>query len=102
MSTLFPSMSTTGRRTADPPAPREADRSSEKPGWWVPTILVVLVLVLLVGAYGISRVLSSSVEDTDVTAEVPDGVDIGGSASCEAASSVDSAGNPVSYGPQLA
>ncbi|MGI8901130.1 MAG: NADase-type glycan-binding domain-containing protein [Nocardioides sp.] len=109
----------------------------------MPTILVVLVLVLLVGAYGIGRVLSSSVEDADVTAEVPDGVDIGdtaavtrtprpqrprkpspsptvepspetcagaaetvlvggASASCEAESSVDSAGNPVSYGPQLA
>jgi len=40
-------------------------------------ILVVLVLVLLGGAYGFGTQLSTSVADTDVSVAVPDGVDIG-------------------------
>lgn len=53
----------------------EEDR--ERPGWWVPALLVGLVLLLVLGAYGIGRVFSSSVGDADVSTEEPDGVVLG-------------------------
>lgn len=120
----------------------------ERPGWFVPALLGALVLALVIGAYGIGRVLSSSVGDADVKAEEPDGVLIGdgaqgdgkgndngggggqgagdkqqggdqeaadayqgtveiapiggASASCQAPSSVDAAGNKVGYPPTSA
>jgi hypothetical protein len=53
----------------------EGDRG--RPGWWVPALLGGLVLLLVLGAYGIGRVFSSSVGDADVSAEKPDGVVLG-------------------------
>ena len=53
----------------------EEDRG--RPGWWVPALLGGLVLLLVLGAYGIGRVFSSSVDDADVSAEKPDGVVLG-------------------------
>jgi len=60
-----------------PPGHRAERTSSERSPWLVPVILVVLVLVLLGGAYGFGTLLSTSVGDTDVSVAVPDGVDIG-------------------------
>jgi hypothetical protein len=49
-----------------------------RPGWLVPVLLAGLVVVLLLGAYGVGRVLSSSVGDADVaTTPEPDGVEVG-------------------------
>ena len=53
----------------------EEDRG--RPGWWVPALLGGLVLLLVLGAYVIGRVFSSSVDDADVSAEKPDGVVLG-------------------------
>lgn len=53
----------------------DADRG--RPGWWVPALLGGLVLLLVLGAYGIGRVFSSSVGDADVSTEQPDGVVLG-------------------------
>ena len=53
----------------------EEDRG--RPGWLVPALLGGLVLLLVLGAYGIGRVFSSSVDDADVSAEKPDGVVLG-------------------------
>ena len=64
--------------TARRPPGHRADRtSSERSVLLVPALLVALVVLLLAGAYGMAKAFSSSVADTDVTAEVPDGVDIG-------------------------
>jgi hypothetical protein len=49
----------------------------ERPGWWAPALLGGLVLLLVLSAYGIGRVFSSSVGDADVSTEEPDGVVLG-------------------------
>ena len=52
----------------------EPDEPRDRPAWLVPALLAGLVVVLLLGAYGIGRVLSDNLSDTDVTPEEPDGV----------------------------
>ncbi len=53
------------------------DARERRPGWFVPVLFVGLVLILVLGAYGIGRVLSSSVGGADVAAPEPDGVSLG-------------------------
>jgi hypothetical protein len=113
-----------------PAAPRE------RPAWLVPVLLAGAVLVLLLGAYVVGRVLSSSLSGTDVADDKPDGVALsedgstsatpeqstsdepdrpkaakyrgkveaatitGADSGCSYPSSVDSAGNTVSYQPR--
>lgn len=48
-----------------------------RPGWFVPVLFVGLVVILVLGAYGIGRVLSSSVGGADVAVPEPDGVSLG-------------------------
>jgi hypothetical protein len=50
---------------------REPD---DRPVWLVPALLAGLVVVLLLGAYGIGRVLSDNLADTDTTPKKPDGI----------------------------
>ena len=52
----------------------EPDEPRDRPAWLVPALLAGLVVLLLLGAYGIGRVLSNNLSDTDVTPEKPDGV----------------------------
>jgi hypothetical protein len=120
------------------------DHRSGRPGWLVPVLLAGLVVLLLLTAYGLGRVFSSTVGSAGTEPENPDGVVLsedgeteapgsggddegdegddgdadpeeqqpekgayqgrtqtagfgGASASCRAPSSVDAAGNPVSY-----
>lgn len=63
----------------DAPAPVAAEEAepAERPAWLVPAILAGLVAALLLGAYLAGLVFSSSVDDTDLEAEEPDGVVIG-------------------------
>ena len=49
----------------------------ERPAWLVPALLAGLVVVLLLGAYGIGRVVSGNLAGTDVKQAEPDGVVIG-------------------------
>lgn len=112
------------------PAHRQPDQDEEiRRKLLAPAVLVGLTLLLLLSAYGLGRVFSSGVSDSDVAGSESEGlvssddgtydnpgkkkpttqkryagrVDpaaIGGaSASCQAASSVDAAGNPVTYKP---
>lgn len=62
----------------DQPAPA-ADPADPvpRPAWLVPAILAGLVATLLLGAYLVGLVFSSSVDDADLEAEEPDGVVIG-------------------------
>jgi hypothetical protein len=55
----------------------EEDERRERPGWLVPALLGALVLLLVLSAYGIGRIFSSSVGDADVSTEEPDGVVLG-------------------------
>jgi hypothetical protein len=55
----------------------ETHEDKDRPGWLVPLLLGALVIVLLVGAYGIGRVFSTSVDDADVSTGKPDGVEVG-------------------------
>ena len=116
---------------AEQPRPR-------RPGWFVPVLLGGLVLGLILGAYLVGRVLSSSVGDTESSTEEPESVEMGdgagdagqggsggsgdggkpaadayqgavevapiggATASCQAPSSVDAAGNEVGYPPTSA
>ena len=89
----------TGRPAAEPP-PQEAEQHEpiwsggladdlvgepdrhdvedrRRPGWFVPAILAALVLLLVVGAYGIGRIFSSSVDDAEVSSGEPDEVVLG-------------------------
>lgn len=50
---------------------------SSRPAWLVPAILGGLVVALLLGAYLAGLVFSSSVDETDLEAEEPNGVVIG-------------------------
>ena len=62
----------------DPPAPvAEAAEPTERPAWLVPAILAGLVATLLIGAYLVGLVFSSSVDDADLETEEPNGVVIG-------------------------
>lgn len=75
----------------DPPAPAaEAAEPTERPAWLVPAILAGLVATLLVGAYLVGLVFSSSVDDADLETQEPDGVVIGDGGST---GSGDGAGN---------
>jgi len=58
------------------PAPEETGPDG-RPAWLVPAILAGLVATLLVGAYLAGLVFSSSVDDADLEAEEPTGVEIG-------------------------
>ncbi len=58
-----------------------------RPGWLVPALLGGLVLILVLGAYGIGKVFSSSVDDADVSTEEPDGVVLGDDGEGDASSS---------------
>ena len=53
------------------------DERRERPGWWVPALLGGLVLLLVISAYAVGRIFSSSVGDADVSPEEPDGVVLG-------------------------
>jgi len=55
----------------------EPAEPAERPAWLVPAILAGLVAALLLGAYLAGLVFSSSVDDTDLEAEEPEGVVIG-------------------------
>jgi len=67
-----------GEEYVDAPAPvDEPSEPAERPAWLVPAILAGLVAALLLGAYLAGLVFSSSVDDTDLEAEEPDGVVIG-------------------------
>jgi hypothetical protein len=87
-----------------------------RPAWLVPAMLGVLVLVLLIAAYGLGKVFSSHVSGADTSAasgsmdaHVQKGsVYRGGTeqatvgnaaATCQAADGVDAAGNQVAYAP---
>ncbi len=48
-----------------------------RPGWFVPVLFVGLIVILVLGAYGIGRVLSSSVGGADVAVPEPDGISLG-------------------------
>lgn len=50
---------------------------ADRPAWLVPAILAGLVATLLVGAYLVGLVFSSSVDDADLETQEPDGVVIG-------------------------
>ncbi|MGH8967636.1 MAG: hypothetical protein ACRDXB_20235, partial [Actinomycetes bacterium] len=66
---------------ADMPYPYE-DLDDERRRWVVPGILAGLALLLILGAYGLGKLVSSSVSETDATpAETGDGVVIGESES---------------------
>lgn len=136
---------TFGQARPEPPPPTYAEPAAaarepgERPPWLVPAVLAGLVVLLLLSAYGIGRLFSSSVEETDVSAEKPDGLVLsedgskskgpgktekphkpqkpapgsyqgptsaaaigGATASCQAPSSVDAAGNPIDYRPEYA
>ena len=65
---------------APEPLPYSAAEEAEpapRPAWLVPAILAGLVAALLLGAYLAGLVFSSSVDDTDLETEEPDGVVIG-------------------------
>ncbi len=62
---------------APAPVPAEEAEPRQRPAWLVPAILGGLVAALLLGAYLAGLVFSSSVDDTDLEAEEPDGVVIG-------------------------
>lgn len=49
-----------------------------RPTWFVPAVLAALVAILLLSAYGIGRVLSSSVDGADVSEPKPDSIEVGG------------------------
>ncbi|HET6653169.1 MAG TPA: hypothetical protein VFH10_11055 [Nocardioides sp.] len=56
---------------------QEAEPRRTRPGWLVPALLGGLVLILVLSAYGIGKVFSSSVDGADVSTEAPDGVVLG-------------------------
>ena len=129
--------------TYEVPEGDEVDRpeTGDRPPWLVPALFAGLVVVLLLAAYGVGRVVASSMADAGGKPKPPDGVVmsedgstpsaspqskptpkqhkhkkqvashakytgptraariVGASASCESASSVDSSGHRVSYGP---
>ena len=68
---------------AEPAAPLEEEGLAEqagppeRPAWLVPAILGGLVLTLLLGAYLVGLLFSSSVDDADLETAEPDGVVIG-------------------------
>lgn len=105
---------------------RESDDPRDRRAWLVPALLAGLVVVLLLGAYGVGRVLSDNLAGAQVAPDKPDGVVIGedgatstpespgakkyagrtttatiggASATCESPRGVDSAGNQVRYAP---
>jgi hypothetical protein len=61
------------RREYDGPSHRGPE-PAERPRWLVPAVLAGLLVLLLAGAYGAGLLFSSSVEDTDLETEEPDGV----------------------------
>lgn len=62
----------------DQPGPDTDERApTDRPAWLVPAILGGLVVALLLGAYLAGLVFSSSVDETDLEAEEPNGVVIG-------------------------
>jgi hypothetical protein len=56
------------------PEPEPYDEPSERPAWLVPALLAALVVVLLLGAYGVGRVLSDNLAASSNTQSKPDGV----------------------------
>ncbi len=56
---------------------QDDEEQRTRPGWLVPALLGGLVLILVLSAYGIGKVFSSSVDDADVSTEEPDGVVLG-------------------------
>jgi hypothetical protein len=54
--------------------PAEPDEPRDRPAWLVPVLLAGLIVVLLIGAYGIGRVLSDNLSGAQVAPEKPDGV----------------------------
>ena len=127
-----------GEVEEDVPLAVEDHERAPRPGWFVPALLGGLVLALVLGAYVIGLVFSSTVGDADVETEGPErvvmGDDEGGgdpgdgngkpaaqqeaadayqgtveitpiggaSATCQAPSSVDAAGNEIGYPPTSA
>jgi len=78
---------TSGRHSAEPPAEEHDvlpldhdayydDEPRRRPAWLVPALLAAAVVVLLLGAYGVGRMFSSSVSnaDTGASEEPTDGV----------------------------
>jgi hypothetical protein len=108
------------------------DHERRRPGWLAPVLLGVAGVLLILTAYGIGKVVSSGVDGNassaseDEQISLPENPDnavgdkknkpaqkkyrgpvgaaaIGGAtASCQSASSVDAAGNPVTYEPAKA
>jgi hypothetical protein len=101
---LFGPADTSIDTSADtPPAedPKPSHRAQprddhDRPRWLVPVLLVGLVAVLLLGAYGVGRMFSTSVGDTDVSPGEPDGVQAGDTGS----DSGDSSGDQAQDGEQ--
>ena len=67
----------------------------ERPAWLVPALLAGLVVVLLLGAYGIGRVVSGNLAGTDVKQAEPDGVVIGEDGSTGASGSAQPSKKPA-------
>jgi hypothetical protein len=98
--------SSTGAHRAEPEQPlfdggffdEETDEDSraprERPAWLVPALLAGLVVVLLLGAYGIGRVVSGNLAGTDVKQAEPDGVVIGEDGSTAGSGSAEPSNKP--------
>lgn len=66
------------RRSYDGPTHRDdIGHRRDRPAWLVPALFGGLVVLLILGAYGLGLLFSSSVEDADVSTEEPDGVVLG-------------------------